>query len=137
MNAHGCDQWLGGRYCEVQDAPYVDDVQDERFCYRHAGPLAWDARDVNLYSLALRVAARARAQGRRKTSELGLPPGTWESADVEGRLEILDRWRAKFGRRKVQRPCAGCGADISDTPGTSTCGQQCFWLALDEAATNE
>lgn len=52
----GCDMWLGGRYCEA-DAPHVDEVTELRYCAEHAGPLAWSARLVNLYSAALRIGA--------------------------------------------------------------------------------
>lgn len=59
MNAHGCDEWLGSRYCGAS-APHVDEVTDETFCLEHAGPLAWSAHDVDLYGLALKVAGKAR-----------------------------------------------------------------------------
>ncbi len=74
----GCDAWTGADYCdrfvpdsmhvdEVTSASgagvartssglYVDEVTDEVLCPEHAGPLAWSARKVNLYSLALRLA---------------------------------------------------------------------------------
>lgn len=58
----GCDYWTGrlneGGYCDrwVPDSMVVDEVTDEAFCPEHAGPLAWSARQVNLYSLALRFA---------------------------------------------------------------------------------
>lgn len=54
----GCDTWLGGGYCDtyLPDRMLVDEVTDEVFCPDHAGPLAWSARGVNMYSLALRVA---------------------------------------------------------------------------------
>lgn len=52
-----CDHWTGSRYCGA-DAPLLDEVTDEFFCLEHAGPLGWPARDVNLYSLALKAAGR-------------------------------------------------------------------------------
>jgi hypothetical protein len=56
--ATGCDKWTGARYCDrwVPGSLHFDEVSDEMFCPEHAGPLAWSARQVNLYSLALRVA---------------------------------------------------------------------------------
>jgi hypothetical protein len=37
-------------------ATQQDEVSGTRFCEQHAGPLAWDARQINLYSAALRIA---------------------------------------------------------------------------------
>jgi hypothetical protein len=54
----GCDEWMGGKHCGAA-APFTDEVDDRRYCLGHAGPLAWSARDVNLYSLALFVAGKA------------------------------------------------------------------------------
>jgi hypothetical protein len=53
-----CDEWTGSRYCGAL-ALHLDEVDDRRYCLEHAGPLAWSARDVNLYSLALFVAGKA------------------------------------------------------------------------------
>lgn len=52
----GCDYWTGARYCE-ESTRYTDEVSDLVFCPAHAGPLAWQAYDINLYSLALLVSA--------------------------------------------------------------------------------
>lgn len=56
--ARGCDHWFGSSYCGEPHV-VVDEVDDSIYCQLHAGPLAWSARDVNLYSLALRVAAKS------------------------------------------------------------------------------
>jgi hypothetical protein len=61
LNTNGCDEWTGSRYCGA-DASFTDEVDDRRYCLEHAGPLAWDARDVNLYSLALFVAGKANVR---------------------------------------------------------------------------
>jgi hypothetical protein len=36
----------------------TDEVTEELFCEAHAGPLGWDAKHINLYSLALKTSAR-------------------------------------------------------------------------------
>ena len=50
-----CDHWDGARYCEA-DTSFTDEVTEESFCHAHAGPLAWPACTVNVYSAALRMA---------------------------------------------------------------------------------
>ena len=51
-----CSYWNGGGYCDDPDSPYVDEVAELRFCEQHAGPLSMSAHDVDVYSLALRIA---------------------------------------------------------------------------------
>lgn len=55
--ARGCDHWTGAYYCGEAHT-VTDEVTDEVFCPQHAGPLAWDDRHVNLYSLALKTSAQ-------------------------------------------------------------------------------
>jgi hypothetical protein len=57
----GCDEWIGGRYCEAP-APHVDEVDDRHYCLEHAGPLAWSDRDVDGVSLGVRLAGELDVQ---------------------------------------------------------------------------